>query len=724
MIAIPVTPELNYKRVTIQDKDYENMDISLLANMAFEIFLIREFEKMLLKLLEDGCIHGPVHTSIGHEACAVGAMALLNPLDKISSTHRGHHHYLAKLFSSTLPSGFNILKDHVPEEVIQEILRLLGEVMGLSIGCCQGRGGSMHLRNEKIGFVGSNAIVAGGVPLATGAAFASKYNKENNVIICFLGDGAVQQGVFHESLNLAGIWKLPIVYFIENNQYGVGTSIKEAAGMENLAQKGCAYNCVSRIVDGMDPVAVVSALKEAIETSNETQLPVLIEAKCYRFPHHSGPIAGSNFSYRSMEEEEKWRKLDPYTAYPEKLIENNLLHEEEIEKLKSKAAEIIKATAEICTITRDEKYIVKKELWPDKGKIEEGLRSEGREFEGIGFSEKEDFTEFEKIIYADAIAMVTGRHIEKNHKVFVLGEEVANFGGGAYGATRGLFEKYPQRVLNTPITEAGFVGLAGGAAMVGLRPVIEIMFADFALVAADQLFNQIGKLRHMYGNTTQMPVVVRIRIATGCGYGGQHSMDPVGLFSLFSGWQIVAPSNAFDYIGLFNSAMRSEDPVLVLEHHEVYQEKFDIPAGDLDYHVKIGKARIVRPGSDVTVVSYSSTVALCINAAEELAGEGIEVEVIDLRTISPTDIDYELVGESLRKTGVMLIVEQVPGSMGIGKTISHECQMRFFDYLDGPVALVSGLDIPNPVSKPLEEASLPDVNQVRGMISKAARRKL
>lgn len=724
MKAVPVKAELNYKSVTIQDRDYENMDVSLLANMAFEIFLIRAFEEMLLKLSEDGCIHGPVHTSIGQEACAVGAMALLNPLDKIAATHRGHHHYLAKLFSSSLPSGFNILTDHVPEEVIKEIPRLLGEVMGLSIGCCQGRGGSMHLRNEKIGFLGSNAIVAGGVPLATGAAFASKYNKDNNVIVCFLGDGAVQQGVFHESLNLAGIWKLPIVYFIENNQYAVGTSIKEAAGMENLAQKGCAYNCVSRIVDGMDPVAVVNALKEAIETSDEIQLPVLIEAKCYRFPHHSGPIAGSNFGYRSMEEEEKWRKLDPFTAYPDKLIKYDLLDEAEIEKLKGKAAEMINTATEYCTISGDKKYIIKTGLWPDKSKVEEGLRSEDSEFEGIGFSEKEDFTEFEKTVYSNAIAMITGRHLEKNDKVFVLGEEVANFGGGAYGATRGLFEQYPHRVLNTPISEAGFVGLAGGAAMVGLRPVIEIMFADFALVAADQLFNQIGKLRHMYGNTAHMPIVVRIRIATGCGYGGQHSMDPVGLFSLFSGWQIVAPSNAFDYIGLFNSAIRSENPVLVLEHHEVYPKEFDIPAGDLDYHVKIGKARIVRPGDDVTVVSYSSTVALCINAAEDLAGEGIDAEVIDLRTISPTDIDYELVGESLKKTGVMLIVEQAPRSMCIGQDISYECQIRFFDYLDGPIVLVSGLDIPNPVSKPLEDECVPDVNQIRKKILKVAKREI
>lgn len=724
MKVLPVILNLDYKKVTVQRNDYEKTDSSQLANIAFEIFLIREFENMLLKLAADDCIHGPVHTSIGHEACAVGTMAVLNPTDKIVSTHRGHHHYLAKLISSYFPSGFNILKDNVPKELIEEIPRLLGEVMGLSIGCCQGRGGSMHLRDEKIGFIGSNAIVAGGVPLATGAAFASKFRKKNNVTVCFLGDGAVQQGVFHEAINLAGIWKLPIIYFIENNQYAVGTSVKDAAGMEDLARKGCAYNCVNRIVDGMDPIAVISSLNEALQTINETQLPVLIEAKCYRFPHHSGPMAGSNFGYRSKEEEEKWRKLDPYSAYTEKLIKYNLLNDGQIEQLKTKAGEIIANAVARCTISRDKKYIVRKELWPDKDKIEEGLRSDGKEFDGISFSEKEDFTEFVKNVYSDSIAAVTGRNMEKNNKVFVLGEEVANFGGGAYGATKGLFQKYPHRVLNTPISEAGFVGLAGGAAIDGLRPVIEIMFADFSLVAADQLFNQIGKLRYMYGNTTHMPVIVRIRIAIGCGYGGQHSMDPVGLFALFSGWHIVAPSNAFDYIGLFNSAMRCMDPVLVLEHNELYPKEVDIPTGNLDYFVKIGKAKIVRHGNDVTVLSYSSTVDLCIDAAEELVKEGIDAEVIDLRTISPTDIDYEMVGESLRKTGVILIVEQASRSMCIGQDISHECQTRFFDYLDGPIALVSGLDIPNPVSKPLEDECIPDVKQVKEMISMVAKREI
>lgn len=724
MRILKVTPELNYKKVIVSKNDYEGADINLLAGMAFEIFLIREFENMLLTLADNGCIYGPVHASIGQEACAAGAMAVLNSSDKIASTHRAHHHYLAKLIGSYFSSGFNILKNEIPETLTEGVTQLMGEVMGLSIGCCSGRGGSMHLRNKEIGFIGSNAIVAGGVPLATGAAFASKFMKRNETTVCFLGDGAVHQGAFHEAVNLAGIWRLPIVYVIENNQYAVGTSVMEAAGMEDLAQKGSAYRCASRIVDGMDPLAVMLSVNEAKKIIEELNMPVLIEAKCYRFPHHSGPVSGSNFGYRTKEEEEKWRDKDPYTAYPEKLIKYNLLSDEQISQLKEKAGEIVQTAVNHCTIPDGNKFFVKDGLWPDKKKVEEGLRSDGAEFNDIQFKEKIDFKEFEETIYSDAIAAVTGRNMEKDNNVFVLGEEVANFGGGPYGATKGLFQKYPGRVLNTPISEAGFTGLAGGAAMDGLRPVVEIMFADFTLVAADQLFNQIGKLRHMYGNTTHMPVVVRIRIATGCGYGGQHSMDPVGLYALFSGWRIIAPSNAFDYVGLFNSAIRCTDPVLLLEHNKIYPLKFDIPAGNLDYFVKMGKASVIRPGSDVTVLTYSSGVNLCIEAAEKLEKEEIEAEIIDLRTVSPRDIDYELIGQSLKKTGAILVVEQASKSLGIGKGIAYECQMRFFDYLDSPIALVSSLDIPPPVSKPLEEECMPGISQVRDMILRVARRKV
>jgi len=250
------------------------------------------------------------------------------------------------------------------------------------------------------------------------------------------------------------------------------------------------------------------------------------------------------------------------------------------------------------------------------------------------------------------------------------------------------------------------------------------MFPDFALVAADQLFNQIGKLRHIYGGTVDVPLVVRTRIAIGCGYGAQHSMDPTGLFNLFSGWTIVAPSNGFDYIGLFNSAMRSADPVLVMEHHTLYAQECDVPRGDLDYFVRIGKAKVVREGADVTVLCYSSMVDLCMRAAGELAAEGISTEVIDLRTLSRADIDYKTIGASLAKTGALVMVEQAPAGMCVGPHVCFQCQRRFFDDLDGPVEIVSGLDVPNPVSKRLEAAVLPSLGSVKEAVARAARRRL
>ncbi len=712
----------DYKKIEVEESDYKNANSHSLANMAFEIFLIREFENMLLKLSSDGSVHGPVHTSIGHEACAAGAMAALSASDKIASTHRAHHHYLAKIFNYYLADSFDILKEEISDVIQNEVTELMGEVMGLKIGCCGGRGGSMHLRNPQIGVVGTNAIVAGGVPLATGAAFASKHNNTGNVVVCFLGDGATNQGAFHEAVNLAGAWKLPIIYFIENNLYAVATNIKNTTATDDLAVKAMAYGLAGRIVDGMNPLAVMLATEEAADYVRKTNSAIIIEAKCYRYPHHAGPIPGSNFGYRSKEEEKKWQNLDAYTAFPRQLIEHGLFTEKQLDTIKAKAVETVKNAVEYCTISKDNKLFVKDELWPEPESIETGLRSDGGEFNEINFSEKKDFSEFEQMTYSDAIAAVTGRWLEKDDSVFVLGEEIANFGGGPYGATKDLPAKYPNRVLNTPISEAGFTGLAGGAAMSGMKPIVEIMFPDFALVAADQLFNQIGKLRHMYGNSTDMPVVVRTRTAIGCGYGGQHSGDPVGMFSLFSGWRILAPSNAFDYIGLFNSAMQSKDPVLMVEHHQLYSVKSDVPKENLDYFIQMGKAKVVRPGDDVTVLCYSSAVDLCTSAAEQLSADGTDAEIIDLLTISPNDIDYETVGNSLKKTGTMVIVEQAPKSQSIGPRIAEHCQKHFFNSLDGPITTITSLDIPNPVSKRLETVAVPNVESIKSVLKKTAQK--
>lgn len=714
--------DFDCKRIEVEQSDYKNTDPNLLAQMAFEIFLIREFEKTLLKLSADNAVHGPVHTSIGEEACAAGAMAALRKTDKITSTHRAHHHYLAKVISYYFEKDFNPIAQEIPKEVNEQVTTLMAEVMGLSTGCCGGRGGSMHLQNAEVGIVGTNAIVAGGIPCATGAAFALKYNKSRDVIICFLGDGAVNQGSFHEAVNLAAIWKLPIIYFIENNQYAVATSIDKATAIKDLSIKASGYGLSGRIFDGMNPLAVMLATQQAVDYVRNGNGSIVIEAKCYRFYHHAGPTPGSSYGYRSKQEEKQWQRQDPHIAFPKKLIDAGIFSQDQIEQLRTKAVNIIKDAVAHCTKSEAGKLFVKDELWPKLESLRIGLRSDGGEFEGITFNEKEGFFRFQSLSYVEAIAAVTGRHLEKDERVFVLGEEVASFGGGPYGATKSLPAKYPDRVLNTPISESGFSGLAGGAAISGLRPIVEIMFPDFALVAADQLFNQIGKLRHIYGNSIEMPIVVRTRIAIGCGYGGQHSMDPVGLFALWSGWRILAPSNAFDYIGLFNSAMQCKDPVLMFEHHSLYPVKADVPENNLDYFVQMGKAKTIKSGNDVTILCYCSTVPLVVQSAKDLEAEGISAEVIDLRTLSLVDIDYETIGNSLKKTGILVTVEQAPASMSIGPNIACQCQKRFFDYLDGPVLTIAGADVPVPVSRVLEAAALPTVESVKETIIKTVRR--
>jgi 2-oxoisovalerate dehydrogenase E1 component len=692
--------------------------------MAFQVFLIREFEQMLLNLYADNCMHGPLHASIGQEACAAGSIGGLQPADKVSGSHRSHHIYLSKIIGYYFADGLTDYKQ-LPDDVQQEITSVMGEIMGLANGCCQGRGGSMHLFNKKIGMIGSNAIVSGGVPAAAGAAFADQYNKQDSVTISYTGDGGVNQGAFHEALNLAGVWKLPFICFIENNQYAVATSVADSTATEDLAVKAVAYGMKGLIVDGMDPMAVRKAVLIAGDHARAGNGATLLEAKCYRYQHHGGGSAkGSQFGYRDTDEEDAWVKRDPFSCYPEKLIELGLVQADEIDDLKQLARSAVEAAVDACTYFEDNHYTRREELWPKVETIYEGSRSDGREFEGVAHNEIEDFADRKTVTYVGAIAGVTGRQMEKDENVVVFGEEVANLGGGAYGATKGLYKIYPGRIVNTPISEGGFTGLAGGAALMGLKPVVELMFSDFGLVAADQLFNQIGKLRFMYGNASRMPIIVRTRVAIGGGYGGQHSSDPVGLYSLYSGWRIVAPSNAFDYIGLFNTAMLSEDPVLISEHHTLYPVKSEIPTGNLDYFIPFGKARRIVEGSDVTVLCYSSTVGLVAKAIEGLEAEGVSAEVIDLRTISLGDIDYEAIGASLKKTKAMVIVEQAQASCAIGPRLSHECQQRFFDYLDGPITTVNGLDIPLPVSKRLEDAAVPNAQQARDMIVKTARRRI
>jgi len=706
----------------VSDEDLLAVGRDDLVRMLALIYLIREFETKLLDLKDLELIHGPVHTSIGQEAVAAGVALALRKSDLIGSTHRAHGHFLSKALVHRAPESYQPLRNAITPEMQEAVNRTLAEIMGLRAGWCGGRGGSMHLYDRESGNLGSNAIVGGGIPLATGAAWAESLQGRDTVVVSFFGDGAINQGCFHEVANMAALWGVPVLYLVENNLYAVGTHTDESSHVADLALRTLGYGFDSLIVDGMDPVGVYLAVGDAAQRMRRQPFPFLIEAKTYRLHHHAGRLAGSAFGYRSKEEEAQWLARDPVVVLPRKLVSHGLMSEEEERGLRLMAQQSVREAESFCTEEREGRRYIPAARWPAGESAMLNIRGQEDLFSDVSFKEREDFSRFKGMTYVEAVAAVTLRNLERDQRVMVLGEEVANLRGGAYGATRGIKEVFPHRLINTPISECGFVGMAGGAASMGLRPIVEIMFPDFSLMASDQLFNQIGKLRHMYGGQVSFPLVVRTRIATGFGYGGQHSLDPSGYFALFSGWRVMAPSSAFDYIGMFNTAVRFNDPVLMVEHYALYPEAGRVPADTLDYFIAYGKARVVREGTDVTVLTYLTGVRDCLQAAEELAGEGISTEVIDLRTLDYTGMDYATIGGSVRKTGSVLIVEQSPRSLSLGARISDEIQERFFDYLDCPVAKVTALDIPPPVSRILEAATLPSVEQIKARMAAAATR--
>jgi len=710
----PLTTTTTWARFIVTEDEMRNEDPAVLARMAEQLYLVRHFEEILLQLKGESLVHGPAHSSIGQEGGAVGCMSVLSSGDKINGTHRMHHQFLAKVLNHAMPQGYDPLKSEPTADMREMVRRTMAEIMGLTPGFCGGRGGSMHLRCPEAGALGSNAIVGGNPPHAVGYAFADKVLKTGNITVTFFGDGALQMGTSAESLNLAALYDTPVIFFVENNLYAVSTHVREQTREQRLTSRGPAFGVPAIEVDGMDPYAVRKAMQWAVERIRSDRGPVLIEAKTYRFFHQQGPAPGSAFGYRPKSEEEEWKRRDPVRAYPAKLAALGIVTAEQAAQLSARARRMVEDAVNGLTETEpgtNRRRIVPA-LWPDGGLAETGIRGDLSELKPLRALESRQVPagEMKEVKFVDVIGETMLRNMRRDPLIYVLGEDVHRMRGGTAGATRGIAESYPERLIATPICENGFTGMALGMALNGLRPVVEIMYPDFCLVAADQLFNQLAKVRHMFGGNFPLPVVVRSRVSAGAGYGSQHSMDASGLFSLWPGWRIVAPSTPFDYIGLVNAAVRCDDPVLVVEHNDLFQNSGLVPAEDWDYIVPIGKASIARPGTACTVISYLSMVSVAATAAEET---GIDAEVIDLRTLDPLGLDWETIGASIAKTNRVLIVEQTARGTGHGARIAEEIQERFFDWLDAPVQRVSGLNSAPVVSKTLEAAALAGPAEVR-----------
>jgi 2-oxoisovalerate dehydrogenase E1 component len=322
--------------------------------------------------------------------------------------------------------------------------------------------------------------------------------------------------------------------------------------------------------------------------------------------------------------------------------------------------------------------------------------------------------------FIDAVAGVMARRMSRDDRIVIMGEDIHRLNGGTNGATKGLAQAHPDRVLGTPISENGFTGLAGGIALDGrFLPVVEFMYADFMWVAADQLFNQIAKARHMYGGGNDVPIVLRSKVATGTGYGSQHSMDPAGIFATAPGWRIVAPSTPFDYIGLMNSALKCQDPVVVLEHVDLYPSTGDVPAGEWDFCLPVGRAAVRRPGSEVTVLSYLAMTGYVLAAVTTVGT--VDAEVIDLRWLDRASVDWDTIGESIRKTNRVLIAEQGALGTSYGGWLADEIQRRFFDWLDHPVQRVTGGEASPTISKVLERAAIARTEEVADALIEIAK---
>lgn len=707
----------------------------------FEAMLaIRAFEEVILALRTGGYpplkgyeYRGPTHLSIAQEATSVGACGPLKLTDLITSTHRGHGDAIAKGFEAIYQRDEAALREWIGpaaqntkdlaalrEIAVEEhIFRTVAELFGKEAGYCRGRGGSMHIADFSSGHLGANAIVGGSVPIATGAAYSARYRRSEQVIVCFAGDGAYSNGVVLESLNMATMAQFtnklasrkfgqPIVYLIVNNQYGMtGRQLGEVSGVDYLARRAAGYShngLQAEVVNGMDVLAVYEAVSRAVEECRQGRGPVLRELITYRYYGHS--LGDPRVEYRSKEEEAAWRAVDPIDTFPKQLIDAGVMTAAQVEQLRKKVEErqaraAVRAAESPDPDVKDVLRFVFTEIREDSVPKE---FANPKTLKAVEKPKRKDG----QLTLRDAIKEALMEEMARDARVIVYGEDVADY-GGAFKVTKGLLETFGRdRVFNASISEAAIIGTAVGAAMTGLRPVVELMYSDFEFMAGDQIHNQAAKWSFMSGGLLSVPLVIRTSTGAGKGYGGQHSQALESHMCHTPGLRVVIPSNAYDAKGLLKTAIRSLDPVVFVESQLLYNEKCEVP--EEEYLIPFGQAKIVRPGKHLTIIAWSYLVGESLKAAEVLAGDGIEAEVIDARTLCP--FDYDTVIESVKKTGRALVASQACRTGSFTGEVASEIQERAFDYLDAPVARVGALDGISPQAYILEQAYLPSAQNV------------
>ena len=633
-----------------------------LRHLYRSILLPRTIEEKMLVLLRQGRL-SKWFSGIGQEAIATGVVTALEPGDYVLPMHRNLGVFTGR--DLDLP-------------------RLFRQLLGREGGFTKGRDRTFHFGTLERGIVGMISHLGAMLPVADGLALAAQLRGERRVAAAFTGDGATSEGDFHEALNLAAVWKLPVLFVVENNHWGLSTPAHEQYACRDLADRGKGYGMPGVVVDGNDLLAVVGAVREAAARARRGEGPTLLEFKTFRMRGHE-EASGTDYVPRELLAE--WAAKDPVRRYEAFLLERGLLTEADFAAIRRAYKQRVDALAEEALAAPEPRATVEEKL----GDVFAPSLSAHEPPAAAAEAEAPERR------YVDAISDGLRVAMRRDDRVVLLGQDIAEY-GGVFKVTDGFVEEFGKaRVRNTPIIESGAIGAALGLALGGYVPMVELQFGDFITCGFNQVVNNLAKTHWRWG--ARIPVVLRAPVGGGTGAGPFHSQNVESWFTAVAGIKVVAPATPYDAKGLLIAALEDGNPVLYLEHKYLYrQAKGPVPAGR--YTVPIGRARLARAGRDATVVTYGVGVSWALAAADELAREGREIEVVDLRSLMPWDT--ETVVRSVARTSRCLVLHEAPTTGGFGGEIAATVGREAFDWLDAPVVRLGALDTPVPFAKALE----------------------
>ena len=628
------------------------------------LLLPRIIEEKALVLLRQGRL-SKWFSGIGQEAIAVGVTAALRSNDWILPMHRNLGVFTTRSV---------------------DMLRLFRQLFGKAGGFTDGRDRTFHFGLPEKSLVGMISHLGAMLPVACGLGLASQLRRSARVAATFTGDGSTSEGDFHEALNLAAVWKLPVIFVIENNQYGLSTPTREQYACKRLSDRALGYGMPGESVDGNDILAVYEATTTAAARARAGDGPTLLEFETFRMRGHE---EASGTAYVPSKLFEEWSRKDPIARFETALKARGVISTFEIETLR----ETLKAEVD--------------RIADEALESPEPTSTRAREIEAVYAASPLSTsppagTPSREIRYIDAISEALQIGMRRDPRILLMGQDIAEY-GGAFKVTKGFVEEFGKaRVRNTPIIESGVLGAALGLAIDGLVPVVEMQFGDFISCGFNQIVNNLAKTHYRWG--TSVPCVIRTPSGGGTGAGPFHSQNVEAWFTHVAGLRVVAPATPEDAKGLLLSSLAEPNPVLFMEHKLLYRSlKGLVPEGY--YTTALGKARVARAGDDVTIVAYGVAVHWALDAANALSKEGVEAEVIDLRTLVPWDKGTVL--DSVRRTSRVLILHEAPLTSGFGAEVAATISQEAFDDLDAPVTRLGGSDTPIPFAEALEEMLSP-----------------